>query len=98
MLNAFKNKVLKLFFKSEDQIVRDIIKRINQQDIVLFKKIRHHDLIYLHNNMGRFIRNEYKLWNEHNPYTRYQSGNDESHPDNMSMRIIQKLWKYFNQE
>lgn len=59
------------------------------------------ELIQLHHSFGRWVRNWYGLWRENNPLTTLEyvpevvNGTDVSsrHPDAVSMRLIEDLYK-----
>lgn len=51
-------------------------------------------LIMLHHSFGRYIRNKYKLWEvEWEPELIDGVDHSPSHPDQLSMTIIEELWK-----
>ena len=51
-------------------------------------------LIQYHSTLGRYIRNEYKLW-DYEWTSEICDGEDRSpyHPDNLSFEIIKRVWK-----
>ena len=80
---------------TEDEIVDDVISKIPDEDkdrLRFFaEKYNKH---YLHHGFGTWIRNEYKLWQR--PWIpKIIDGCDyaEDHPDQISMRIIEKILK-----
>lgn len=83
-------------FPSENDIAADLIATMSDEQIEGLRRNAFDDLILLHHTFGRFIRNRYRLWDPKNPHTRYSDGDDESHPDNLSYRVIQLVWHYFN--
>lgn len=89
----------KIVFLPEDDIVADYLNYIIQRPEFHSNWIDmvEDDLILLHSSIGRYIRNKYNLWDSSNPYTRYKTEQDPSHPDNMSFSIIQKIWKILHQ-
>lgn len=83
-----------------DEIVKDLQKEISEvwsdEDKISFFLTEYNDnsLVMYHHSLGQYIRNKYKLWTfpwepelidgvDHSPY----------HPDNISMTIIQEVWK-----
>lgn len=63
----------------------------NQREFVACSKS---DLITYHHNLGRAIRNHFKLWE--NPWDpQLENGIDMSpnHPDAISMRVIEAVWE-----
>lgn len=84
-------------FLTEDEIVKDIyFNQLNAYDIEGLVHIQEKDLIGLHHTGGRWIRNHYGLWDEANPYTTPEEPEGCNHPDQMSMRIIERLWRIVN--
>jgi hypothetical protein len=81
-------------FLTEDEILQDLI---NNQDSRIIIENSKSDLIMLHHSLGRTIRNDYRLWHEDNPIN--HKGNyewdSEHHPDQISQRIIEKLYEYW---
>ena len=79
---------------TEDQIVDELFKELGEKDLHFIFNMNKDDLISLHHSYGRHIRNTYKLWeNKWNPVLQDQVDVSEGHPDAISMRIIEKLWK-----
>lgn len=77
-------------FLSADQIVDDILNsvdgpkpRLPKTVLMAFTKVD--SVIQFHHTVGRWIRNAYGLWHDNNPYAKV------THPDVMSMRIIEIL-------
>lgn len=76
-------------FLDNDEIVTDFINNMSDEDRNSWK-IPSTDLIGGHHYVGRYIRNYYRLWDEHNPHV----GNQ--HPDDRSMDILVLIWKRLN--
>lgn len=57
------------------------------------------DLIDWHHSLGQHIRNKYKLWSR-SWIPNIVNGCDisEDHPDAISMKIIQEIYKMLNEE
>lgn len=70
---------------SEDEIVESLFVVITDLKAT-FAEMEEADLIRLHHTFGQAIRNSYGLW-ERTPH----EGSD--HPDEVSMRIMTKIWK-----
>lgn len=83
-----------------DEIVTDVRKDIfenwpeEERNKFFLSEYSDDSLIRYHHGLGRHIRNKYKLWEikwepvlidgvDHSPY----------HPDNISMTIIEEVWK-----
>lgn len=70
-----------------DGLLEDIkIKMTESGEIQEFLNSSEGDLIQLHSTLGRYIRNEYKLWED------YDSELDK-HPDDASFEMILELHK-----
>lgn len=78
---------------TEQEIIDDLIKDDNSKKIL---ENKYDDLILLHHSLGRYIRNNYKLW-EHDWVPQLENGVDMSpnHPDAISQRIIVKLYEHW---
>lgn len=81
---------------TEDEIVEDILSVMTPEDRRTWESIAYEDLITAHFTTGMAIRNQYGLWKPDNPtpsapYSEYP-GDHEMHPDQISMRVIQKVW------
>ena len=50
------------------------------------------DLILLHHGFGTGIRNEFGLWGGNFALIESCSGSPDTHPDDVSMIIIERLW------
>lgn len=78
-------------FLSEDQIVDTVYNRLTDADIQALRGyMSKGSLIELHHFTGRQIRNEFKLW--FHPLADSEDGWSPMHPDNWSMRIIERVW------
>ena len=79
---------------SEDQIADDIFKNLSEEDRLNVMAIDDRDdMGQFHHTTGRWIRNEYKLWDR--PWTPdIKNGIDfsQDHPDAISTRIMEKVW------
>jgi hypothetical protein len=88
--------------KNQSLIKQNIPETINQATIYLSNVIDDNDkqyllsleeneLICLHHSLGRFIRNEFKLWGGSN--LRLLKETKKIHPDDASMVILKAFWK-----
>jgi hypothetical protein len=89
-------------YLSEDQIVEAELKRLRPDDVKYLRVAGENgDLARLHMHYGLWLRNTYNLWHQENPHTmlgyapELRDGADcnPRHPDNMSGRIIEKLYQ-----
>lgn len=65
-------------------------------DFDLFVEMDKSDLISLHNTLGLYIRNRFKLWKtEWKPELLGGVDYSDAHPDAISMFIVTEVWKHF---
>lgn len=83
-------------FMDENEIVNDLIRRMSEDDVRSWRKYKKEDMILGHHSTGRSIRNEYHLWHSENPHTDGNDPNGDNHPDQMSHRIMEKVWTVLN--
>ncbi|WP_299848476.1 DUF6794 domain-containing protein [uncultured Roseovarius sp.] len=56
-------------------------------------KFKEGELFLLHHGFGTNIRNDFGLWNGNLALIKDCSGKQNTHPDDVSMSIIQRLWE-----
>jgi len=80
---------------TEDEIVADLLATAFAEpgDKQVFANMAEGEVIRLHHGFGTGIRNTYGLWHEH----RWGEASTE-HPDDVSMRIIRRLWARVREE
>lgn len=81
------------YYMTEDEIVDHFIGRLSDEALKSWIAVAKDDLIGGHHGTGRNIRNYYALWHEENPYTDSSDPMGDLHPDNMSGRIIERIWE-----
>jgi len=92
MWNPFKKKK-DVTTMTIDEIVLDIAKNPESKGILTNKR---EDLIVLHHSSGRWIRNEYKLWERPwEPVIIDGVDHSENHPDALSMQVMEKLYDHW---
>jgi len=80
-------------FLSVNEIVQEILDNTSQKELLEIRDMNKNDLILLHHNFGRWIRNSYGLWLEQNPLIQVNAEPDSlQHPDNLSFDIIEKVY------
>lgn len=90
------------FHTSEQSIAEELFAQLDESDIEYLRETPASDLIKFHHSVGRAIRNDYRLWHEDCPLTdnnaQLVDGVDYNpkHPDAVSMRIIEAIWKLAN--
>ena len=72
---------------SIDKHINEAIKLIGDDTVNGIQDMKFEDLIRLHHNIGRKIRNGLKLW---------MIDINGEHPDNYSQKIIEEIWKIKN--
>jgi hypothetical protein len=74
--------------------MKDILSTEDQVEIVRMKK---DELIRLHHNLGRWIRNNWGLWEE-GPLYVHMKALGFLHPDDMSQALIHEYWNRSNNQ
>ena len=74
------------------QLSKKIIEDLPEEDKKVIKEYQEDDLISLHFGFGTNIRNEYGLW-EDTVVVDENNKPIEKHPDDISMEIIETIWK-----
>lgn len=90
-MNDFDNSTV-AHYMSEDDIVADLLLYQMTEDVK--RKLMQYeagDLAELHRDLGQPIRNYYRLSEPNNPYVDNVPGS-QNFPDEISMRIIERLW------
>ncbi len=78
-------------YLSEDEIVARILAELSTADVVAIREVRKRsDMIQFHHTAGRHIRNKYSLWSHPNATPDEPDG--DNHPDQMSHRILERVW------
>ena len=88
-----KKSLTESAFKSPDEIVADLEAKLDDASRAALKNIKFSNLIGLHFTAGRAIRNEYKLWDPLNPYIDASDVEGDRHPDQVSQKVIEELWR-----
>jgi hypothetical protein len=71
--------------------------KLDDEEIETLITTKLDELLQFHNSVGRRIRNEYFLWHDDNPYTDNIDPDSDTHPDQMSQRIIESIWSMVQQ-
>jgi len=83
-----------MHYLTEEEMVRAIISTLTDEDIGAIRSMEKKDMIQYHHGVGTFIRNKFRLWDEENPLT--GKGGEISHPDEISMRVLNGVWEEVN--
>lgn len=93
-LKNFWSALFRPKYLTIEQMAKDIFRNMSEGDrryLGLFADKE--KLIVFHHTNGRAIRNHYKLWDENNPHTDATDGASERHPDQVSQRVIERVWE-----
>lgn len=83
-------------YLEEDAIINDIIRKMSDEDQKTWKEAKESELVLWHLTTGREIRNKYHLWEADNPFTDTVIADSDNHPDQVSARIMKKVWQVVN--
>ena len=98
LLDFFFARLRAKKFLTEDQIVDDVLSKMDDVSRATWKSIKRSDLIMGHHGTGRMIRNHYGLWEEGNPYVVFNPATHDNHPDQLSFRVMEKVWDAVHSE
>jgi len=88
------------------EIVKDIVEHLSEEDIQFLKEHTKREIQALHHSFGMFVRNHYELWNKEHPLTSSWFADCEAktnahiidgldchpcHPDAVSDQVLQAL-------
>ena len=80
-------------YMTEDEIFTDmLLYRLPESEKKVLIATPEEDLIMFHFGTGMWIRNHYKLWEKDNPHVVHNDSMHEKFPDQISQRIIERLW------
>lgn len=81
-------------YKTDEEIIRDLLLvQWSEQDKRIFKALPFDEIIRYHSSLGRWIRNNYGLWREDNPYVNLKDSFHDRFPDQVSHAILEEVWK-----
>lgn len=83
-------------FWSVLEMTEDLIARSSKEDRDTWRTIDESQLIEGHHGIGRNIRNDYRLWDPENPYTKLEDPDGELHPDAVSMDVMGRVWAFYH--
>lgn len=80
-------------FLNEAQIADELFTKLDEKDRRYLAALPDKsDLLQFHHNVGMQIRNGYQLWNPKNPHTDLSDACAENFPDQVSQRVIERIW------
>lgn len=85
------------FFLDKDEIVSDLLNRLDESTRQALKNRPRSNLILLHNNFGMDIRNAYGMWFDENPHTNNEDEQGDTHADQYSFQVIEALYEKLNE-
>ena len=71
---------------------------LSPQDQIEILKMPHNKLIMMHHGLGRWIRNNWGLWEKESPLYQHMLALGFCHPDDMSQAIIVEYWCRLNNQ
>jgi len=92
-LEPYEEVIEEKAFMTVDEIVADLKNNMDDKGIEAWTSIKKEDLIKLHSTVGRTIRNTYRLWEVNHPAVP-----EWVHPDEASMKIMEKFWDTLHQK
>jgi hypothetical protein len=84
-----------------DECMTALTEVLSPEDQVDFLKASANDLIMYHHDLGRWIRNNWGLWEpdaEKSPLLKHMKELGFIHPDDMSQAIITEFWNRMNNQ
>jgi len=83
-------------YMSEEQIVHKIMSDMTPEERQSWLGLKRIDLLQGHHGTGKSIRNAFDMWDEKNPHTNGNDPNGCNHPDQVSFRIMEEVWRRVN--
>ena len=84
-----------------DECITTLNEKLPFVDRVYIMNLPKDDLVLLHHGLGRWIRNNWRLWEppeKPSPLRDYMSSLGFQHPDDMSQAIIVEYWSRLNNQ
>lgn len=84
-----------------DECMTALTEVLSPEDQVEFLKASANDLALYHHGLGRWIRNNWGLWeedDEKSPLLKHMKSLGFQHPDDMSQAIITEFWNRMNNQ
>jgi hypothetical protein len=75
-------------------ITNKMLDKFTSKELEKFINTPKEKLVKYHDSLGRDIRYEFKLWeNEWKPNIKNGVDHSEDHPEQISLKVIEKVWK-----
>jgi len=84
-------------FLAPDEVIKDLYNTWDDKSKKEFLAVGFDNLITLHHGFGTALRNTYGLWHPKYPGV-VPSDLGDGHPDGISMKIIEGLYRYIEQQ
>ena len=85
-------------FNTLEEVLTEILANMPLPERVAIKNMKEDTLITLHHSIGRQIRNHFLLWNGNILLAKDMGLKEGTHPDEVSQKIIEALWKKLQEE
>lgn len=82
--------------KTVDECMAAFTEMFSFEEQTEFLKVEKEDLVLYHHGLGRWIRNNWELWEDNSPLKDHMSSLGFIHPDDMSQAIIEEYWNRMN--
>jgi len=80
-------------YLTEDEIALIVVSELSDADRETLLDTPREHLIKFHMIVGMHIRNRFGLWEDDNPFTDASDPMGDAHPDQVSQRIIERVWE-----
>jgi len=79
------------------EILDTLLSKMHHTNKTYIKKVKEDDLIQFHHTLGREIRNKFLLWDGNIKLAEDMGLEKDTHPDEVSQKIIEAFWKKLNE-
>ena len=79
--------------KTIDEAIEYLLNKMHITNKNYIKNLKEENLISMHHTFGRQIRNDFELWHNNKELIKNITGDEYSHPDEVSMIIIKTFWE-----
>ncbi|TFH09134.1 MAG: hypothetical protein E4H14_05060 [Candidatus Thorarchaeota archaeon] len=81
------------YFMNEEEIVLDLLLyKLSEDDKKKLRGLPEEDIQALHTDLGKALREHYRLVDQDNPYVVPGNSYHINYPDRMSLRVIFRAW------
>lgn len=79
-------------------IIKSATENLSVEEVSELLRMQMEDLVDLHHTLGQDIRNNYDLWYNEPLCLEFEKHIGYSHPDDISMYIIEQVWTNLQEE